>query len=165
MSIIICIIVLLVAIALIRSVVPYIIGIGIILGIGYLIITHFGVLFAFILSKLHIIVGIFIVLCILGFIVEKYDSTIGRKKRLKLRNDVLETLSKLGMADCDKIASILMEEKDKVLEELKVLVSLGSIDAELMNQGEKKGEYIYKSLKLGSQSVHPNYEVEEINLD
>lgn len=160
-----------IVICMVIAFLPYIIGLGAILLIGYLIIsnldeilTFIGTVFSAIIGNLHIIIGVVVFLAILGILYETY-ATIGRKKRLRLRNKIIDTINKLGMADCEQISNVLAEEKSIVLEELKVLVSLGEIDAEKMNQGDKAGEYVYKSLGLGPQVVHSNYQYEEINLE
>lgn len=151
---------------------PYIIAIGLVVGLIYLAITNLDKIFLFlgkgigwIISNLHIIIGIIIAIVIIGIIMEKYDSTIGKDKKLKLRRDILEVLNKLGMADCNQISKVLTENEVRVQEELKVLVSLGKVCAEKMNSGDRNGEYIYKSLGAGNTGEYTNYEYEEIKLD
>ena len=53
----------------------------------------------------------------------------------------------------------------KVEEEIKVLVSLGMIEAIKLNNDEKEGTYLYKFLSSNNNLKNTNYESEEIVLD
>ncbi|MDU2688970.1 MAG: hypothetical protein E7C44_16000 [Paeniclostridium sordellii] len=142
-----------------------IIGIGIICIIGYFVLTNLGSILKLIISNLHIIIGSVIILFAIGIAYNKYEETIGKNKKLKLRANILDTVNKIGMGESKQIANILAEDINKVDEELKILVQLGEIDAQQMTNGVKAGEYVYKSLKLSQNTVHTNYQCEEINLD
>lgn len=159
------IILIIIGIGILMAAFPNILAIGIILLVGYFIIANFSAIISFLIGILPTVLWILGILIVLGVIINIYEGTVGKRKRLSLRENVLKTVNKLGIADCKKISEILIVSEDKVLEELKVLVSLGEIDAQELNSGGRDGQYIYKAKQLGSNTIHTNFEQEEIVLD
>lgn len=148
------IIIAIIAFSIFKELLPYIIVIGVgLLGI-YLLFNHFGLVIK--------VVGLLIAL---GIIINIYDNTIGKSKKKALRNEIINTLEVFGMADAEQIAKAIITDTEKVEEEIKVLVSLGMIEAIKLNNDEKEGTYLYKFLSYNNNLKNTNYESEEIVLD
>ncbi|MCD2502316.1 hypothetical protein LQE93_11045 [Clostridium sp. NSJ-145] len=148
------IIIAIIAFSIFKELLPYIIVIGVgLLGI-YLLFNHFGLVIK--------VVGLLIAL---GIIINIYDNTIGKSKKKALRNEIINTLEVFGMADAEQIAKAIITDTEKVEEEIKVLVSLGMIEAIKLNNDEKEGTYLYKFLSSNNNLKNTNYESEEIVLD
>lgn len=134
MHIIIMIIIGLVVLAFAKEIIGLILTIGIIIGGGYLIFTNLGLAFKILLG-----------LIILGVIINAYDNTIGKRKKLQLREKILQTVNVMGMANAKQIAAVLLEEEEKVEEELKVLATLGKVEVIKSNDVENTS-IAYKSI-------------------
>lgn len=134
MHIIIMIIIGLVVLAFAKEIIGFILAIGIIIGGGYLIFTNLGLAFKILLG-----------LIILGVIINAYDNTIGKRKKLQLREKILQTVNVMGMANAKQIAAVLLEEEEKVEEELKVLATLGKVEGIKSNDVENTS-IAYKSI-------------------
>lgn len=140
--------------AILKEILPYILGIGLIIFGIYILFNYFDVA-----------ISIIIFLGVIGLLYNIYDNTIGKRKKIKLREDILSTLEKLGMADSKQISSVIIEDKEKVEEELKVLVSLGMIEAIELTNGYKEGTHVFKFINNGSNLKNTNFQSEEIRLD
>lgn len=140
--------------AILKEMLPYILGIGAIIFGIYILFNYFD-----------IAISIIIFLVIIGLIYNAYENTIGKRKKIKLREDILRILEKLGMADSKQISSAIIESKEKVEEELKILVSLGMIEAIELTNGDKEGTHVFKFLNNGINTKNTNFKSEEIELD
>ena len=153
MHIVIMIIIGLVVLAYAKEILGFVLGIGIIIGGGYLIFTNLGLVF-------KILIG----LVILAVVFNAYENTIGKRKKLQLREKILQTINRMTMADAKQIAAALLEEEGKVEEELKVLATLGEVEAITLTEGIKSGSITYKSINVGNNR-NTNFDSCEIQLD
>lgn len=127
-----------------------IISIILIIGLIFLAITHIKITLIIL-----VIIGI---LCLIGNSFEKE-----KQKNMKI---IENCINKLGMADINTIKNQTQLSEEKLKEAIDQLYENKKIEKEIMNQNNKSGQTIYKSINIkNGNGTFTNYHREEINLD
>lgn len=140
------------------SLLLFLVGLAILCVCGYLIISNIGIIVAFILKIMPILLVSALIVFVKKFIEFRKRIAEENRKR-KICDKIFYYMNDLGMADINQIASLVKENREVIVEQLQELCwqqKLEKIDLsevivfklKSMDQGKQYSNYQKKEIKL-----------------
>lgn len=136
----------------------FLVGLAILCVCGYLIISNIGIIFAFILK----IMPILVIIALIVFIKKSITfikKVIEENRKQKIRDKIFYYMNDLGMADINQIVSVVKENREVIVEQLQELCLLQKLEKINLNEIT-----LYKLKNIDSGKQYSNYQKQEINL-